>query len=110
MEKDKICKQSDFHEIKINNNKLRIERNNDNILFILTIGVSNYKYIKEYNYDDIIKELNLFEYKDIYNIYNYLIKSEYKIINDEKLKKIIINDKKVTLNEKVLTNEEIIRM
>ena len=52
----------------------------------------------------------MFEYKDIINIYNYLIKSEYKIINDDKIKKIILNDKKIELNEKLLTNEELIKI
>ena len=99
---------SEYFEIKINNNKLRIEINNDKIMFILITGISYYKYIKEYNYDDITKELNLLEYKDINNIYNYLIKSEYIINNDEK--KIIINDKEIKLNEKILTNDEIIKI
>ena len=49
--------QSDCYEIKINNNKLRIERNNNKIIIILLIGISYYKYIKEYNYDEIINEL-----------------------------------------------------
>ena len=32
----------------MNNNKLRIEMNNDKILFILITEISYYKYIKEY--------------------------------------------------------------
>ena len=98
----------EYFEINIKNNKLRIERNNDKIIFILTKEISYYKYIKENNYDEIIKELNLLDYKDINDIYNYLIKNEYKI-NDEE-KKIIINDKEIKLNEKLLTNDEIIKM
>ena len=35
------------YEIKINDNILRIEINNDKIISILIIGISNYKYIKE---------------------------------------------------------------
>ena len=97
----------EYFEIKINNNKLRIEINNNIIIFILT-DISYYKYIKEYNYDEISQELNLLEYKDINSIYNYLIKSEYKINNDEK--KIIINDKEIKLNEVLLTNDEIIKI
>jgi len=96
-----------YFEIKINNNKLRIEINNNKISFILT-DISYYKYIKEYNYDEIIQELNLLQYKDINSIYNYLIKSEFKINNDEK--KVIINDKEVKLNEVLLTNDEIIKI
>ena len=98
----------EYFEIEKNNNKLRIEINNDKLIFILTTGVSYYKYIKEYYYDEIIKELNLLEYKDINELYNYLIKSEYQIINDEK--KLIINDNEIKLNEQLLTNDEIIRM
>ena len=48
------------YETKKNDNKIRIEINNDKIIFILTIGISFYKYIKKYNYDEIIKELNIF--------------------------------------------------
>ena len=99
---------SEYFEIKINNNKLRIEINNDKIMFILITGISYYKYIKEYNYDDITKELNLLEFKDINNIYNYIIKSKYAI-NDEE-KKIIINNKEIKLIEKILTNDEIIKI
>ena len=98
----------EYFEIEKNNNKLRIEINNDKLIFILTTGVSYYRYIKEYYYDEIIKELNLLEYKDINELYNYLIKSEYQIINDEK--KLIINDNEIKLNEQLLTNDEIIRM
>ena len=36
------------YEIKINEDKLRIEINNNEIKFILMIGISNYKYIKKY--------------------------------------------------------------
>ena len=42
---------SNYFEKKINNNKLRIEKNNDKIMFILITEISYYKYIKEYNYD-----------------------------------------------------------
>ena len=97
----------EYFEIKINNNKLRIEINNNKISFILT-DISYYKYIKEYNYDEIAQELNLLQYKDINSIYNYLIKCEFKINNDEK--KVIINDKEVKLNEVLLTNDEIIKI
>ena len=102
-----------YFEMKINNDKLRIELNNDKITFLLTTEISYYKYIKEYYFDEIAKELNLFEYKDINNIfhknYNYLIKNEFKIIKEEKIK-IIINDKEIKLIEKPSTNDEIIKM
>ena len=69
------------YKMKINDDKLRIEINNDEIIFILIIGISNYKYIKKYKYEEIKEELKL-EYKDIKEIYEYLIKSEYEIKKD----------------------------
>ena len=96
------------YEIKINGNKLRIEINNNKIIFILIIGISYYKYIKEYKYKEIIKELVL-DYKDMKEVYKYLIKSEYEIEIEEK--KIIINKKKeIKIDEKILKNEEIIKI
>ena len=95
------------YEIKINNNKLKIEVNNDEIIFILIIGLSYFEYIKRYKYDKIIKELNILEKKGIKSVYNYLIKSEYKIEE----KKLIINNKnEIELNERKLTNEEMIKL
>ena len=89
--------------IKINDNKIKIEINNDEIIFIVIIGLSYFKYIKRYKYEEIIEELNILENKDIKNIYNYLIKSEYKIKDN----KIIINNKnEIELIEKMLTNEK----
>ena len=72
------------YEIKIDDNKLRIRINNDEIIFILILGLAYYKYIKEYKYNEIIRELEIKEKKDIKEIYEYLIKSEYKIIDEEK--------------------------
>ena len=37
------------YEIKMDDNKLRIEINNDEIIFILMIGIPEYKYIKNIN-------------------------------------------------------------
>ena len=96
------------YEMKINEDKLRIEINNNEIKFILMIGISNYKYEKKYKYEEIRKELIL-DYKDIKEVYEYLIKSEYEIKKDEK--KIIINkNKEIELEEKKLKNEEIIKI
>ena len=53
------------HEIKIDDNKLRIIINNDEIIFILILGLLYYKYIKEYKYNEIIRELDIIEKKDI---------------------------------------------
>ena len=41
------------YEMKVNDNKLRIEINNDEIIFILIIDISYYKYIKKYEYEEI---------------------------------------------------------
>ena len=95
------------YEIIIDNNKIRIEITNDKIIFLLIIEISYYQYIKEYKYNEIIKELNI-EYKDIEQLYEYLIKSEYKIKKDQK--KIIINNKEIKMNEIKLTNEEMINL
>ena len=91
------------YEIKINNNNLRIEINNDEIIFTLIIGISSYKYIKKYKYDEIIKELDILEYKNINEVSDFLVKFECKIINEEKIKKIIINNKEINLNKKIFT-------
>ena len=95
------------YEINIDDNKIRIEITNEEITFILMIDISYYKYIKKYKYNEIIKELNI-EYKDIEKLYEYLIRSEYKIIKEKK--KIIINNKEITMNQKKLTNEEVIKL
>ena len=36
------------YQIKINDNKITIEINNDEIIFIVIIGLSYFKYIKRY--------------------------------------------------------------
>ena len=97
------------YEIKINDNKLKIEINNDEIIFILVMGISYYKYIKRFKYNEIVNELNIFQYKDIKKVYDYLLKSEYKIIKDDK-KIIINNNQEIKLYEKKLTNEEMIKI
>ena len=97
------------YEIKINNDKIRIEINNDEIIFILMIGLSYYKYIKKYKYEEIIKEFDLLDIKDIKEVYEYLIRSKYEIIKEEK--KIIINkNKEIKLEEKIIKSEEMIKI
>ena len=98
------------YEIKKNNKTLRIKMNNSEIIFILIIGVSYFKYIRNYKYNEIIKELNIFQCKNINGVYDFLIKCEYKIITEEKIKKILINNKEIKLNEKILTNQELIKI
>ena len=97
------------HEIRIDDNKIRIEMNNNEIIFILIIDLSFNKYIKRYKYDAFKKDFEISKEKDILNVYNDLINYEYEI--DEKEKKIIINDEKeIKLEEEIrLTNEEMIK-
>ena len=70
-----------MHEIKIENDKLRIEINNNIIIFTLFKELSFYKYTKKYEYNEIKKELDFNTFKDIQEIYNHLINAEYKTIN-----------------------------
>ena len=87
----------------INDNKIKIVLNEDEIRFIIMIGISYYKYVRYYKYEDIQKELNIKE-----NIYEYLVKSEYKIIEEDK--KLIINKKEIKLDEKEITDNEMIKI
>ena len=50
---------NEAYEKRVDDNKLRIEVQYDNIKFILLKELSHYKHIKEYTYEDIIKELDL---------------------------------------------------
>ena len=52
------------HEIRIDDNKIRIEMNNNEIIFTLIIDLSFNKYIKRYKYDSFKKEFE-FEEEDI---------------------------------------------
>ena len=96
------------HEIKIKDNKIIIRINNDKIIITLIKELSYYKYIKKYEYKEIKKEFELFKYKNLEEIYNYLINSKFKIINEETI--IINNNKKIKLNEAIMTNEEVIKI
>ena len=96
-------------EIKMNDDKLKIKLNEDGIIFSLIIGLSCYKYIRKFNYKEIIKEFGNLECKNIKEVYEYFIERRYKIINDEK--KIIIDDKKeIKLNEIIITDHELIKI
>ena len=97
-------------ELRLNDNLLRIEIENDEVTFTLFIGIPLYKYTKKYKYNEIKNELNKFNCKDIEKLYEYLISTEYKIISEEEIKKIKINNKEIELNEKILTNEETIEI
>ena len=75
---------------KIDDNKIKIILDGNEIKFIIMRGLSYYKYINEYKYEEIKKELDIKD--NIEKIYEYLTNSEYKIIKEEK--KMIINGNK----------------
>ena len=103
---ESIEKNKKFVKI-VNNNKIKIVLNENEIKFIIMIGISYYKYIRQYKYEEIIKELNIKD--NIEKIYDYLVNSEYKIIEEEK--KLIINDKnEIKLYEEELTDNEMIKV
>ena len=81
--------------------KLKIELNINEIIFELNLisEISYYTYIKKYKYNEIRKDLNLsyYKYNDITKIYNYFDIKTYKIIDENRNKKIIINDKDIIL-------------
>ena len=97
------------HEIRIDDNKIRIEMNNNEIIFTLIIDLSFNKYIKRYKHDSFKKEFEIRKEESMINVYNELINYEYEI--NEKVKKLIINNKKeIKLEEEIrLTNEEMIK-
>ena len=100
------------HEIRIDDNKIKIEMNNNEIIFALIIDLSFNKYIKRYKYDSFKKEFEIPKEAGKNNIYNKLVNYEYEI--NEKEKKLIINDisdkKEIKLEEEMrLTNEEMIK-
>ena len=72
------------HEIRIDDNKIRIEMNNNEIIFTLIIDLSFNKYIKRYKHDSFKKEFKIPKEKSMKNIYNKLINYEYEINEKEK--------------------------
>ena len=100
------------YEIKIDDNKIKIEMNNNEIIFSLIIDLSFNKYIKRFKYDEFRQKFELSEEKNIKELYNDIINYEYEI--NEKEKKIIFEiygyKKEIKLEEEIrLTNEEIIK-
>ena len=97
------------YEIKVDDNKIRIEMNNNEIIFSLFINLSYNKYIKRFKYDEFIKIYKISKEKDINKIYNDIINYKYEI--NEKEKKIIFNNEnEIKLEENIkLTNEEMIK-
>ena len=104
-EYDEIQKE---HEIKLDDNKIRIEMNNNEIKFTLFIDLSFNKYIKRFKFDEFRKKYGFPETKNKNEIYNDLIYYEYEI--NEKDKTVYFDcDKKIKFEEKIrLTNEEMI--
>ena len=78
------------HEIRIDDNKIRIEMNNSEIIFNLIIDLSFNKYIKRFKHDEFRKEFRISEEYNLTDIYSELINYEYEIKGREK--KLIINN------------------
>ena len=76
------------HEIKVDDNKIRIEINNNEIIFSLIIDLSFNKYIKRFKIDEFKEKFEFSEDDDIKDIYIYLINVEYEI--NEKEKKLFL--------------------
>ena len=97
------------YEIKVDDNKIRIEMNNNEIIFTLFIDLSFNKYIKRFKIDELQKKYKIFEEEDIKEIYNYLINYEYEINENEKII-IFDNDNEIKLEEEIrLKNNEMIK-
>ena len=86
------------YESITDDNSLRIIMNDDEIIFFVVLGLPSFNYIKTYKYNEIIKELNIPECKDIEEVYDFIMKSKYRIIDEEK-KVIINNNKEIHLKE-----------
>ena len=65
------------YEIKIEDNKIRIDMNNNEIIFILYTDLSFNKYIKRFKYDEFIKIYGISKDKDINKIYDDIINYKY---------------------------------
>ena len=76
--------------IKVDDNKIRIEMNNNEIIFTLFIDLSFNKYIKRYKHESFKEEFEMPKEESMINVYNDLKNYEYEI--NEKEKKLIIND------------------
>ena len=94
--------------------KFEFEVNNNEIKFILTklSEISYYNYIRKYNYDEIINDLNLSkDFDNIEKIFEYLDIKGCEIFDDIKNKKLVINNKEtIILYENENKNEDIIKI
>ena len=98
------------HEIKIDDNRLKIEMNNEEIVFTLFIGSSFQKYIRIFKHDEFRKEFDILDEIDLDYVYNQLKDYEYEINEKEKKATIIIWKKDIKFEEEIkLSNEEMIQ-
>ena len=79
------------HEIRIDDNKIRIEMSKEEIIFSLFFDLSFVKYFQRFKLDEFRKIYKITEEKDLKEIFNDLINYNYEI--DEKGKKIIFEEK-----------------
>ena len=59
MEEPEYLEIKKEHEIRIDDNKIRIEMNNNEIIFTLIIDLSFNKYIKRYKHESFKKEFEI---------------------------------------------------
>ena len=97
-------------EIRIGDNKIKIEIINDEIIFIVTFNLSFYKYEKKFKineFNELFKDerLKAIDYLDLF--------MEQALEINEEEKKLILSirnkTEEIELEEKMLTNEEIIK-
>jgi len=99
------------HEINIEHNKIKIEMNNNEIIFSLFIDLSFNKYIKRFKIKEFRNKYEISEEKNLEEIFNDFINIEYKINEKEKKLIFIFNyEKEIKFEEEIkLTNEEMIK-
>ena len=96
-------KKKKVYELNYEDKKynFEIEVNNNELIFTLTklSEISYYNYIGKYNYNEITKDLNLSIdiYNNIEKIFEYLDIKEYEIYDDNKNKKLKINNKEIII-------------
>ena len=96
------------HTIIIDNDKIKIEIVNDEIKFTLTNGVSYHGYVKAYKYEEITGAIGLSDCKDLKEVFNKLIDSEFKI--KKETNQIIVNNKEITLEKVDFTDKDVIQL
>ena len=68
MEEPEYLEIKKEHEIRIDDNKIRIEMNNNEIIFSLIIDLSFNKYIKRYKHDSFKKEFEIPKEESMKNV------------------------------------------